>query len=452
MFGFPTRVRELVYAPGRPMQPEEVSQRPLGQAVSLFSPGSLVTNDGWVYRADGFGVYDRRGRSPNPLGPRLAVRRCSECTYAVAEHDAEERSTCPVCESRLRSVPMHQPLGFRTSPDRSDRRSEDQVSSAASRPVLAWVEAPAQPIRVACLDTWTMDQGTLLTVNDNAGQLYRSELQPDGSHVVVDRPGAPGGYAIGEVRVTDALMLLPRGVDLQGGVIPVLARQCTSGAAALHSFGEALRRGVQGELDIDPSEVTVGLQSRRLDGVVTSGVYVADTLENGAGYASELGQPERLRRVLDRVVSAIGDDWESEGHAACDSSCPDCLRSYDNRLLHPSLDWRLALDVADLAVGEPLRLERWLGLADSVASHFVETFGDVLGNVQVGVAGDLRYIQSDGRAVVLVHPLWRADQGGWNATQRTSVDVLVGQGLSVDMRDLRLARNFPETLFQALVR
>jgi DEAD/DEAH box helicase domain-containing protein len=451
MFGFPTRVRDLVYAPGRPVLPQEVSQRPLGQAVSMFSPGSLITNDGWVYRADGFGVYNRRGRSPNPLGPRLAVRRCTECTYAVAENVAGDRTTCPVCESRLHSVPMHQPLGFRTSPDRSDRRSEDQVSSSASRPVLAWVEAPTEPVAVARLDTWTLDQGTLLTVNDNAGQLYRSETQPDGSHVVVDNPGAPGGYAIGEVRVTDALMLLPRDLELEGGVIPVLPRQCTSGAAALHSFGEALRRGVQAELDIDPSEVTVGLQSRRLEGLVTSGVYVADTLENGAGYASELGQPERLRAVVDGIVDEIGGAWESGEHAACDSSCPDCLRSYDNRFLHPSLDWRLALDVADLALGRSLRLERWLGLADEVAQRFAETFDEVLRDVQVGTVGDLHFLRNGDRAVLLVHPLWRIDQPGWNMTQQGAVQELRGQGLSIAMKDLRSVRGYPEGVYQLLM-
>jgi DEAD/DEAH box helicase domain-containing protein len=246
-------------------------------------------------------------------------------------------------------------------------------------------------------------------------------------------------------------MLLPRDLELEGRVIPVLPRQCASGAAALHSFGEALRRGVQAELDIDPSEVTVGLQSRRLDGLVTSGVYIADTLENGAGYASELGQPERLRAVLDGIVDDIGKAWESEEHAACDSSCPDCLRSYDNRFLHPSLDWRLALDVADLALGKALRLERWLGLADEVAQRFAETFDEVLRDVKVGTVGDLRFLRNGDRAVLLVHPLWRIDQPGWNMTQQAAVQGLRGQGLSIAMKDLRSARGYPEGIYQLLM-
>ena len=57
MFGFPTRVRDLWFRPDVKQQPKEVSERPLGLAVSLFSPGSLVVNDGWVYTADGFAHY-----------------------------------------------------------------------------------------------------------------------------------------------------------------------------------------------------------------------------------------------------------------------------------------------------------------------------------------------------------------------------------------------------------
>ena len=54
-------------------------------------------------------------------------------------------------------------------------------------------------------------------------------------------------------------------------------------------------------------------------------------------------------------------------------SCPDCLRSWDNRRHHSGLDWRLALDMLDLAAGEPLAMQRWmplgLGLAEKVRDN-----------------------------------------------------------------------------------
>lgn len=176
------------------------------------------------------------------------------------------------------------------------------------------------------------------------------------------------------MRTTDAALLLIRSESLPGEVIATDVAICPSGGpAAMLSFAEALRRGAQAELDIDPDELTVGgLQSRRhVDGTRTSAVYVADTLENGAGYALELAGP-RMDDVVRQIADGeTGQGWNAPGHSECDSSCPpDCLRSWDNRHLHPALDWRLALDVADLAMGRDLRLARWFDLVPGAVSAF----------------------------------------------------------------------------------
>ncbi len=160
MFGFPTRVRDLVFPQGSGRAPLQVSDRPLSQAVSIFSPGSQVVSDGWVYTVDGFAAYDRSGRSRHALGSQLTVSRCGTCAYADSSSGGDARTVCPVCASPLLVTQMYQPNGFRTSQDRTDRLGEDDLSSSASRPVLAWVEAPADPPRVGALDTWVMDQAS----------------------------------------------------------------------------------------------------------------------------------------------------------------------------------------------------------------------------------------------------------------------------------------------------
>ncbi|MDN7121478.1 DEAD/DEAH box helicase [Nocardioides sp. ChNu-153] len=451
MFGFPTRVRELYYPGSGGGKAEEISQRPLNQAVSVFSPGSLVTRDGWVYTVDGFADYKRGGRSRDPLEASVVIERCVECSYAVSGSEMDPGS-CPVCGGSLRRSRMWQPAGFRASPERSDRRTEEHVSTSASRPVLGWVEAPENPTRVECMDVWVIDQGTLLTVNDNAGNLFATERQPDGSHVVVDGPAGPGPRgAIGDIRVTDALLVLPRGIGLADGVVATASHRCANGLAALQSFGEALRRGVQAELDIDPGEITVGLQGRRVADVVTANVYVADMLENGAGYASELGRPERLSAVVTKITDELGASWLALDHADCDSSCPDCLRSYDNRHLHPALDWRLALDVAELVLGRPLVESRWMGLAEATAASFIRDFGDALSTPRVEVTEGLVVVLSGSRAVVLTHPLWRLDPAGWNGAQAACNRRLADAGVSVSMKDVRSVRAYPESLYQLLV-
>ncbi|MCD9198337.1 DEAD/DEAH box helicase [Aeromicrobium wangtongii] len=451
MFGFPTRVRTLHYVPGAGRGSEQISDRSLGQAVSLFSPGSRVTKDGWVYTANGFASYSRNGPSAaNPLGPSTFIRRCQQCTYSVAGSDVGPTSICPVCGAVLEQTTMHQPLGFRTEAQRDDRRADDEVSSTASRPVLGWAEEPASPRPIAAMDTWVLDQGKLLTINTNGGRLFQTERQPDGSHVVRDDPTQTGGFGIGDIRVTDALMIVPARLDLEDGVVPILERQSTSGRAALYSFAEALRRGVQAELDVDPSELTVGLQPRRAGGVVTAGIYVADLLENGAGYASELGRGDRLERVIARIADDLGSIWSAASHDGCDSSCPDCLRSYDNRHLHPMLDWRLALDIAELALGRRATTDRWAPVGRRAVERFAGAFSDALGPIEVGEEAGVPFVAHGQRVVGLGYPLWRPDTVSATTPRGVFVASMTSHGRIANVVDCRIAAAFPERVFREL--
>jgi DEAD/DEAH box helicase domain-containing protein len=178
---------------------------------------------------------------------------------------------------------------------------------------------------------------------------------------------------------------------------------------------------------------------------------LADTLENGAGYAAELGRPERLLAVVSRIADALGETWHDDSHSSCDSSCPDCLRSYDNRHLHPLLDWRLALDVADLSLGRDLKVERWLSLAQPTATSFLDTFRESLTSVEMGETHGLTYVRSGFRAVLLTHPLWRVDQAGWTDQQQAATSALSSQGLAVAPKDVRLAKAFPEGVYRLLI-
>src|SRR5690606_12792673 len=107
-----------------------------------------------------------------------------------------------------------------------------------------------------------------------------------------------------------------------------------------------LRRACKAALDIDEEELEVGLQPVRSAGVLTHRVFVADALDNGAGFAVELGRRDRFERVITSARADLTRRYEEAGHAgACSTSCPRCLRSYDNRQYHWALDWRLALDM-----------------------------------------------------------------------------------------------------------
>src|SRR3546814_13077861 len=62
-----------------------------------------------------------------------------------------------------------------------------------------------------------------------------------------------------------------------------------------------------------------------------------------------------------------------QAHAcACDTSCPDCLRSYSNLAYHNLLDCRLAIDIANLALDPnsaiSLSSPLWARVADLAAA------------------------------------------------------------------------------------
>nr|WP_255436478.1 DEAD/DEAH box helicase [Tessaracoccus sp. MC1756] len=455
MFGFPTTSRNLYYSEARDRDGAEVSQRPLNQAVSLFSPGSKVVKDGWTYEVDGFAdyVYGRaRPFSKDPLRERIEVLVCPECHSARV---LPGEDTCPVCNAVTKRHTVYQPAGFRAR-TRDDRLSEGPPAPRADQPVLAWVALGKPTHRVSAIDAWRLEQAQILTINNNGGQSFNFYQEADRSVVTSDPQNTLmhlGSGAIGEVRTTDAALLLPRRVALAGGVIAVDSAMCPSGLSAVTSFANALRLAARAALDIDPSELESGVQPRHENGLLTSSVYLADTLQNGAGYSAELAEGPKLHKALVSLSVDIASRWEEDSHIGCDTACADCLRAWDNRFAHAFLDWRLALDVSDLAQERELNLARWAPLAVPAARRFVHAYEEPLeGLADVEEVEGLVTVIAKGRAAVLGHPLWRQDPPGWNKQQSQVAKKLERRGLTVRMSDIRRCMIHPDRLFQALQR
>ena len=78
------------------------------------------------------------------------------------------------------------------------------------------------------------------------------------------------------------------------------------GRAALYSLAFMLRRAAAVHLDIQDYELKSGIRSIQdpAAGVVGQ-VFLSDTLENGAGYATHLGQPAVAEELL-RMITEPG--------------------------------------------------------------------------------------------------------------------------------------------------
>lgn len=422
MFGFPTRARAL-YG-GWPknlstLDQATVSERSLDQAISMFAPGAKVVRDGALHTVAGFAAFEPtyNGMKPvDPLGPEIPVGVCEKCQGCQI---SPAQPVCQICGAGLRMVPMHQPGGFRTTFRERDYSDENDESTGASAPAIS-VTGPADSvanIRGARISTF--EQAQLVQINDNDGRLYRVAL--DKGMVLVDEPAlfdeVPGwpppnlrvtkSIAIGELRTTDVLTIDIATDHIPGKVIPYAAASMPAGLPAFWSLAEALRRAAKRLLDIDPNELEFGLHPAS---GTTMSVFFADALDNGAGYAAELGKRDNFERLLMEARADLTDEWNHKGHAACAASCLDCLRSYDNRRLHGALDWRLALDMLDLLAGEPLRLGRWVELGLQAATGLVET--SLMSLTSGSTASGFPYVAnaSSGKAVLIGHPLWHRQE------------------------------------------
>jgi hypothetical protein len=145
-----------------------------------------------------------------------------------------------------------------------------------------------------------------------------------------------------------------------------------SGRGAWASLGYLIRDTAVKWLDIGPDEIQVGVHPRLRDNVLLGEVFIADTLENGAGYASRLaGRFEALLEEADTHAASL----QQHSGQPCDSSCHQCLRDYGNRRWHPLLDWRLAIDLLDLLHDRPLEPDSQRHRDINAATAFANDFG-----------------------------------------------------------------------------
>jgi hypothetical protein len=121
---------------------------------------------------------------------------------------------------------------------------------------------------------------------------------------------------------------------------------------------------------------------------------------------------QKLLEIITRPTARKFHDWlVSHLHAdACDTSCPDCLRSYNNLAYHNLLDWRLAVDMAQLALdpAAPITLStpRWSRIAD-IAGITLEAARP---GYRRTVFGGLPALTDGSEAIIVTHPLWRMDR------------------------------------------
>lgn len=484
MFGFPTRTRNLFTSwprSGREWPPKGAIDRNLDIAISQFAPGSQTVKDKAVHTAVGVATFVPKGNTievRDGFSPPLSQRdnphpigMCRNCQAVIRfRPDRPATEDCPVCNEpgSVRVLDAREPGDFFTDLDRQDFEGQFEWRPRASRPTLvidetsvygdAYEPAAEGNARARAL------RHQIMSINDDGGrdgfefQQARVDGKPehgawvagsasmdeDAAEVSSDRVTGSGEkvrVALLAQRVTDVMLF-----DVAAWPTGIAADPTTvEGRAAWYSLAFWLRLAAGQLLDIDPGELQAGFRSIGRSTGPAGQAFLADQLENGAGYCRELATPDRLRQLLDQAnverIGSIANIWAAGNQGAdrdlthhdhCDTSCNRCLRDFHNMPYHGLLDWRLALDMARLAsTGQPPGLDEpwgeipnpWRRLAEGVEEAVSAPVPITLGRlgfgngVQFGNLLGYVHIGAQPRIIIVRHPLWSNDHPEWRRAE-----------------------------------
>lgn len=439
MFGFPTRVRSLFVRRPRktyPWPPNNTIDRQLDVAIAEFAPGGETVRDKRVHTAIGLAAFRPAGSQVVPENPLTRTQRVSFCRRcgSVQRRDGQSLIACDVCSAAnpdFAVFEMAEPAGFRSEYGGSDFDGSYGPSARATTPRVAPDLADMTRSTLGNVESLS-GPGEVFVINDNAGRFYRFAPDEKNSWISLDvyedqerwkrlRPYIEGKLdenrvwtgALGLAKRTDVLLLGPRTVAKGIDVLPFdPARK-----GAWFSLAFELREVASKQLDVGVSEIDAGFSVRFVDGAQCSEVYLADSLENGAGYCSHLGESSQLQKLLESAAQYV-DELGKPPHDQCDSSCPDCLRDFTNRAYHPLLDWRLGRDLLDLFFGKPLDTGLWQNQERQLAHAFADDFG----GQALQLDGGMWAIRGTSKILIIRHPFERPILGDAHEEATERVD------------------------------
>jgi hypothetical protein len=444
MFGFPTRQRLLYHRQPGNWPPRNVIDRDLELAVSMFAPGAETVKERTIHTAVGVAHYRPQGiravLEPNPLGPPVQIGLCGNCQNV--DTTTPLGPACQVCgqpagngDRDFRALDLRQPKGFVSYFTRA--RDYDGVFEFVSRAARPKVGRPSFPMHAHRNFEVGSGSGKLHVINDNGGRLFRFAPAGFGPDILFDvdaansadekfaasmrvreapiaATGAPVECALAAISDTDMMLL---GIS-DYGPGRIADPRTPSGRAALYSLAFMLRRAAAVRLDIQDYELKAGIRSHEDPaalGAVMGQVFLSDTLENGAGYATHLGTPGMTQELLEMIclptASQFHDRMKEPAHAdACDTSCPDCLRSYSNLAYHNLLDWRLAVDMAALALDSAAPISLDSAMWSRVAALAATTLLGARTGYRLATIAGLPAVENGTDVKIVTHPLWRTEQ------------------------------------------
>ncbi len=434
MFGFPTRLRRLYTGVPRSDDRDAGITRDLDIAISQFAPGAQVVKDKSIYTSAGFvhfvpGPGTKYCVEEDGRGMTFVFSNCSVCNALFAQNRTGEH--CPFCATPFSQKDVFEawePLGFTAEyysngigyREDYDGHFEWMPRAIPSRMCSDAITSP--PDRDANL-SFLVNTGDIFSINDNNSKKFQFVKLSKPDKVWAEQDATRGNWQT--TRVTErktAGLVSARNTDYlfvrHDSFPPYLLRSPQQATpernihyqAAFYSWGCLLQRAAAHFLDIDSSDLSMNIHQTNINQATGMGVFLADRLENGAGYCRQLATNINMALIEPLATGDIHQQLSNPGaHGRmCDSSCYSCLRSYANSEYHGILDWRLALDLSLLAAdgGYAVELEQshWVGIAEKSA-HSFKLANTALREQRLD-NGLLALFKKDALYCVFIHPLW----------------------------------------------
>ena len=184
------------------------------------------------------------------------------------------------------------------------------------------------------------------------------------------------------------------------------------------AWGYLIRKSICDELDIENSEFNIGY--RISPDTKSHEIYLVETADNGAGYTNFLNGQQDIeisKKVFIDNLNKNGRIYSTllkESHSNdCFSSCYDCLRDYYNQKHHSMLNWRFALDLAELSNNKAAEMnfsqEYW-------TSFFNDYLVKLISNKYGGELENKNNVYSikfkTGKSTLIKHPFWSEEYIG----------------------------------------
>lgn len=430
MFGYPTRVRNLYLSEPKKLPWEEVIDRDIDMAINSFAPGHEIVKDKKIYRSVGVVEYEYN-KSHIPVAKRNSLNpypqslfRCFSCGYSTISDNTIHN--CPVCNHEMAKSLVCSPLGFCVDYNKTPKdfngsydwyspNSDIKLDSESNLVEMI----PIENMRIR--NNKIPSQGIVHLINDNNGDLYLLGKDSSGAYLSRTALGSDvplsneNKYAFVSTKTTGILALsiidCPEMLNLSP-LVKDNPNNYNAIRSGYLSWGYLTRKAISDFLDIDSSELSVGFnitpQEKRAE------TFFVEKLENGAGYCNYLSGREYPNVPYDAFIKPLIKGGSLYNHLVksdhgkdCISSCYDCIRDYTNQDIHNLLDWRLGLDLINLANDSKYTIdfysEYWNRFVFETTKTILEKQGfmNILENNGT-LVGDTLYNEK----FILVHPFW----------------------------------------------